>query len=67
MTLVVFVCSPLTVATAKGSGKPGARDHTEGQHATYEKKCMEGQIKNETLTKDIALVEAICCDNCRDS
>ena len=52
MTLVVRVCSPLIVATAKGSGKPG--------------RCERGLAggRHQVRTEDIALVEAIGGDDC---
>lgn len=53
MTLVVRVCSPLIVATAKGSGKPAVHDKPELLYVeTYQR------------TEQIALVEAIGSDNC---
>lgn len=55
MTPVVFVCSPLMVATAKGSGKPTGRsvDFVRRQAGS------RGE-----LTEDISLVEAVGGDDC---
>ena len=53
ITLVVRVCSPLMVATAKGSGKPAG--HVSG---------VPKLVGWSRLTENIALVEAICGDNC---
>lgn len=54
ITPVVFVCSPLTVATAKGSGKPVSI----GQQVRA--RCTVALI----LTEDISLVETVSCDDC---
>lgn len=53
MTLVVRVCSPLIVATAKGSGKPASRGERYVRWGT-------AQVR----TEDITLVEAVGGDDC---
>ena len=55
MTAVVLVCSPFTVATAKGSGKP------KWNYEHIAKGC--GEVERVHLTKDVALVESIGGDN----
>jgi hypothetical protein len=57
MTLVVLVCSPLIVATAKGSGKPG---HI--MLALVSAYPHAGNMR--PLTEDISLVETIGGDDC---
>lgn len=54
MTLVVRVCSPFMVATAKGSGNP-------------EKWSIAGRwaVGGGRLTEDIAFVQAIGGDDCK--
>jgi hypothetical protein len=54
MTPVVFVCSPLMVATAKGSGNP----------AGWLVEGVRRQARME-LTEDVSLVEAVGGDDCR--
>lgn len=51
MTVVVFVCSPFNVATAKGSGKPTSRQR-------------QPSIREGSHTEDITLVETIGGNDC---
>ena len=55
MTLVVLVCSPFIVATAKGSGNPEGR--TSARHV------LSGAWDRGAHTKDIAFVETVGGDN----
>ena len=52
ITPVVLVCSPFTVATAKGSGKPCG-----GQLLLFPPRCT-------CLTEHITLVQAVCSNDC---
>ena len=56
MTLVVRVCSPLIVATAKGSGNPAATSVSD--------KDRRGVYIMGIRTEHIALVEAIGGNDC---
>ena len=62
MTDVVWVCSPPTVATAKGSGNPRIRKGlaSHPQIAIHRESDGTGAER----TEDIAFVKTVCRDNC---
>lgn len=61
LTVVVLVCSPLMVATAKGSGKPDVV--SEMQAGKWKRKALVSKQEGRTHTKDISLVQTIGGDD----